>query len=214
VGLGVTLTIPSREEEGKMSTGYTAELMEKGMGFKPFVMRCARNFGALAMMRDDPMDSPIPERFEPSDYHVKVLAESKEKHGHLSGMTENEKIAFGESEKETAIKNRKEYIKRKSEQNARLVEMHSQVLAWRIPTPDHAELKRFMLDQIDISMNDIGYDHKELTELEASSPMKFYVKAVSEAQWAINYHTEEMAKEIERADKRTEWVNQLRKSLG
>ena len=59
-----------------MPTGYTAELMEKGEPFNRFVMRCARAFGALIDLRDAQMDAPIPEKFEPSDYHVKALAKA------------------------------------------------------------------------------------------------------------------------------------------
>lgn len=43
-----------------MPTGYTADLMEKGMEFKPFVLQCARAFGALITMRDDSLDAPSP----------------------------------------------------------------------------------------------------------------------------------------------------------
>ena len=56
-----------------MPTGYTAKLMEQGQTFPEFIMSCARAFGALIMMRDDPANAPIPEKFEPSDYHVRAL---------------------------------------------------------------------------------------------------------------------------------------------
>jgi hypothetical protein len=36
-----------------MPTGYTEKLMEKGQTFQQFALLCARNFGALVMMRDD-----------------------------------------------------------------------------------------------------------------------------------------------------------------
>ena len=62
-----------------MPTGYTATLMEKGQTFQEFIMGCARAFGALIEMRDSPNDAPIPDKFEPSDYHAKRLIESREK---------------------------------------------------------------------------------------------------------------------------------------
>jgi len=86
-----------------MPTGYTAKLMESGQTFQDFVMQCARAFGACVMMRDDPMDAPIPERFEPSDYNVKRLAEAKAELVKLQAMTNDEKIAFGESKKAESI---------------------------------------------------------------------------------------------------------------
>ena len=62
-----------------MPTGYTMILTEeKEIDFKEFALRCARNFGALIMMRDEPMDKEIPEEFPVSDYHSKKLNECME----------------------------------------------------------------------------------------------------------------------------------------
>lgn len=196
-----------------MPTGYTAELMDKGMYFKTFVLQCARAFGALIMMRDDPMNTPIPEKFEPSDYNLKALAEAKEKHKALAEMTNDEKIAFGEAEREATINRHKEWLSRDEVQNKRLLEMELQVQAWRPPTADHEGLKKFMLEQIEISLNDLSYISKEITKAQERSPMAFYVDAVSGAERNIEYHTKENTKEIERSESRTKWVNQLRASL-
>jgi hypothetical protein len=47
-----------------MPTGYTAPIAD-GMTFEQFALGCARAFGALVTMRDEPSDAPIPERLEP-----------------------------------------------------------------------------------------------------------------------------------------------------
>ena len=196
-----------------MPTGYTAELMEKGMGFKPFVLQCARAFGALIEMRDDRMDAPIPDKFEPNDYYSKALAAATQKHTRLQGMSDDEKIAFGGQEKEKSVIGHQESLARATSENERLSEMARQVKAWKPPTPDHNGLKEFMLDQIKISMNDLSYSHQYLKEAEERSPMSYYVTAVSRAAWNINYHTKEHQKELKRTEDRTEWVKQLRMSL-
>ncbi len=49
-----------------MPTGYT-HLIEEGCNLEEFVWACARAFGACVMMRDDSVDKPVPEKFEPSD---------------------------------------------------------------------------------------------------------------------------------------------------
>lgn len=52
-----------------MPTGYTSPLYEgKEISFEQFALRCARNFGALVMMREEPLDTPIPEKFNPCEY--------------------------------------------------------------------------------------------------------------------------------------------------
>ena len=196
-----------------MPTGYTAELMEKGMEFKPFVLQCARQFGALITMRDDPNDTPIPDEFIPSDYHIKELENAKKEHARLQAMTKEEKIAFGEQEKTEEIKQQFEYLKKEKAANERLTKMKSQVLSWHPPTHDHDELKKFMLNQIEISMNDLSYNHRSLQEAKEKPPIAYYVAAVSSAQWSITYHTDENRKEIERVKSRTDWVKQLKASL-
>ena len=56
-----------------MPTGYTAYVQE-GATFEEFVWRCARNFGALVTMRDEPTDVPVPDAFTPSKYHLEQIA--------------------------------------------------------------------------------------------------------------------------------------------
>ncbi len=196
-----------------MPTGYTAELMEKGMEFKPFVLQCARAFGALIEMRDDPMDAPIPEKFEPDDYYTKGLAEATQEQTRLQDMTDDEKIAFGVQTREENIASHQKSLANATTENERLSEMARQVKAWKPPTSEHNGLKEFMLDQIKISMHDLSYSHQYLKEAEEKSPISYYASAVSSEAWLIDYHTKENLKECKRAKDKTEWVKQLRMSL-
>lgn len=189
-----------------MPTGYTATLMEKGQTFQEFIMGCARAFGALIEMRDSPNDAPIPDKFEPSDYHVKRLIESREKLENLKSMTDAEKESFGQTEKAEDIQRIEKWLEKDIAQNNRLEDMADQVQAWNPPTPDHRGLKDFMLQQISISKNGVDYIQSSLVEATAKPATAYYVAAVSEAARSIKYHTEENAKEIERVNGRSEWV--------
>lgn len=196
-----------------MPTGYTATLMEKGQTFKEFIMGCARAFGALIEMRDSPNDAPIPDKFEPSDYHAKRLIESREKLAKLKAMTDAEKEAFGQSEKAADIKRIEKWLEKDIAQNKRLEDMAAQVQVWNPPTPDHQGLKDFMLQQISISKNRVDYIQTSLAEATAKPATAYYVAAVSEAARGIKYHTEENDKETECVNGRSEWVQQLRASI-
>lgn len=56
-----------------MPTGYTAAVEDGTITeFDDFAWQCARAFGALIMMRDDPMSAPIPQKFEPTAEHVEM----------------------------------------------------------------------------------------------------------------------------------------------
>ena len=56
-----------------MPTGYTAPIYEgeKDFDFNKFVMRCARNFGAMMEFRDEPLNSEVDfdKHFQPSEYN-------------------------------------------------------------------------------------------------------------------------------------------------
>lgn len=60
-----------------MPTGYTAAIAD-GIDFKTYALSCARAFGALVEMRDEPANAPIPEEFKPSSYYVTSLASARE----------------------------------------------------------------------------------------------------------------------------------------
>jgi hypothetical protein len=187
--------------------------MESGQTFQDFVMRCARAFGACVMMRDCPMDAPIPERFEPSDYNVKRLAEAKAELARLQAMTNDERIAFGESKKSESLASSEQWLAKEIEQNKRLEEMEASVKKWTPPSAGHTGLKSFMLDQIRISKKSTDYIEKTIAEKWEKSPMGFYAAAVAGAKRDIEYKTKGHAEEVERANSRTKWVRQLRESI-
>ncbi len=196
-----------------MPTGYTAKLMEEGQSFQEFVLTCARAFGSLVMMCDDPMDAQIPERFEPTDYNTKKIDESTELLNRLKNMPNREKISFGESEKERKIKRLEKWLEKNRKENSRLIEMEKFVLAWVPPTFAHGGLKEFMLGQIKLSKNDEDYILNKITKSKKMAPMECYISILSDATRDINYHIEENKKEIERVNARNEWLRQLRLSI-
>ena len=196
-----------------MPTGYTAALMEKGQTFQEFIMGCARAFGALVEMRDSPFDAPIPDKFEPSDYHTIQLTKAREKLATLKAMSFEDRESFGQAEKKADVEHIRQWFEKDTMQNKRLDDMIAQVQAWNPPTNDHQELKDFMLQQLGVSKNDVQYIKTSLDEATNKPAMAYYVAAVSNAAGSIKYHTEEYAKEVERTNKRTEWVQQLRESI-
>lgn len=196
-----------------MPTGYTAKLMEKGQTFPEFVLLCARAFGATILMRDDPMDKPIPEAFKPSDYNEKALRAAKAELDRLDSMGGNERIAFGEAQRKADIQQNRDWLTRERNENERLTAMRVQVQAWEPPSPEHVSLKNFMLEQIDMSVNSTDYIEKAIVEAEAKSPAAYYAAAVAKAARDVEYHIEEQAKEVERTESRNRWIRQLRDSL-
>lgn len=190
-----------------MPTEYTAPIKD-GITFEAFALSCARAFGALVTMRDEPFDAPIPEEFPPSDYHAGELAKLRKELTELSDAEVDER-ARREHEAEVAC------IKQRDSEDkalrARYEAMLQQVRAWTPPTPEHEGLKRFMVEQITQS---IHYDCDIPRELPApKTGAEWYSARIAEIARLMAYHKKEQREEQDRAAERTRWVRDLRASL-
>lgn len=195
-----------------MPTGYTSKIYEGvSQTFGEFALACARNFGALVEMRDEPMDAPIPFEFQPSPYHSEALRKAQEHLGRLVVMSTNEAAELATKEFTEAEKSWKESRAKQVELRARYNAMLTQVTAWQPPTEEHKGLKEFMTDQL-----------LECLRSDCAT-MRAYPTQRSGAEWLkeqrdratkdIDYHTKQLAEERKRAQERTAWVRALRASL-
>lgn len=198
-----------------MPTGYTADLYEgKDQTFTEFALECSRAFGALILMRDDPAGAEIPDRFEPSKYHVEQLADAKQRLIDLHAMTPEQMADAYLVERTEILAARAKDVRRRREIRQRYEAMLADVDAWEAPTADHVKLKEFMQEQLRSAIDfdcDTRHPWPEMPEGDAAS---WWDKKLDKARWDIDYHTAEQAKEIERADERTAWVQALKASLG
>lgn len=193
-----------------MPTGYTADI-SKGITFQQYALHCARAFGALILMRDDPSDASIPERFEPSKYHTEALAVASDRLTQLRIMSPADAESAAQASHATACAyyetRRVERLELRSKYDAML----AQVVAWQAPTPGHTEYKSFMEKQIRES---IEWDCGEYGEVPiCQSGGEWLAAAIMQAEQDIDYHTKEDAKERERTEGRNGWIKALRDSL-
>ncbi len=198
-----------------MPTGYTAKIAD-GITFKQYALLCARAFGACIELRDNPMDEPIPDEFNPSDYHSKAIADAEKRLAVVTAMSiaECNMAALNEYEE------RKRSIVNYMAEHATLKEKYDAMLtavnAWQQPSSEHEGLKTFMREQIEQSTKydcSTDYYEKELQELKPLSGDAWKSEEIAKCHKNLAYHTKENQKEIARAKSRTEWVNQLRDSL-
>lgn len=176
-------------------------------------MACARAFGACVMLRDEPLSTPIPEKFEPSDYNVKALARAKDELRVLEAMDEDAKIAFGQAVIASSIDNAKQAMAKDAAENAKFEEIEKDVLVWVPPSEDHIPLKAFMLNQIAISKHTHEYHQEAIASLNKKSPLTAWQESYKASVRSVDYHVLEQRKENDRAKIRTKWVQQLRDSL-
>ena len=194
-----------------MPTGYTCHVVDgKITEFPEFAMTCARAFGALIMMRDDPIGAPIPETVEPqTNYYEDRLSADKKRLGEVQAMTNADCDTAALEAHREALASRSKYLANMELEASRLNSMLAKVRAWHPPTPDHTEMKKFMIQQLTISLPG---DYAPSVPALLDGPT-WRQQEIDRLADAIVYSQKEVAKEIERARGRTEWVKALRESL-
>ncbi len=195
-----------------MPTGYTADVVDgKITELEPFVLQLARGMGALITMRDEPWDAAIPERFEPSDYHAKRLEESKAARDEIRAMSEADCVASALAEAEKYDADVAKWRADRELQRERYDAMIAKVEVWQ-GAPEG--LKEFGLQQLHQGRD---FDCPALDEYYRPRPStdgsEWRSAKLEKLERDILYHAAEHAKEVERAEARTAWVAQLRKSL-
>ncbi len=194
-----------------MPTGYTSDIA-KGIDFKNFALNCAKAFGARTPIRDSE-NSEIPSLFEPSDHHKKKILRIEQGLTALDLMDDKQIKESNHRDWQIAntqrLNRRYDAVKLRNDYESML----RQVDDWKPPSSDHTRLKNFMRSQI---LNSIMFDcdenlhsipiHKDPDEV-------WLVMLKSSLKKDLIYHKREHAQEVERANKRTKWVNDLRSSL-
>lgn len=191
-----------------MPTGYTDSIKD-GISFEQFAWNCARAFGALIMMRDEPAGAPIPE-FEPSDYSAGELKKAQARLADLKAMTPQQAELRCLAEYDAQCKQVAEWNKSKAELRRKYETMLEKVRAWNPPTPDHAGLKEFMEEQI---VSSIKFDCSEFPAPELVRGKFWLEHRIQKAQDDIAYHAKSYAEEVERTNGRNKWVRDLNASI-
>lgn len=195
-----------------MPTGYTSRLCDGPQTFEDFAMGCARAFGALVEMRDEDTNAPIPDEFTPSAYHENAVAFAKLELARFKALAVCNAERDAIKEYDAAIT---AWTKRREENRAirdRLGAMRRDVREWVPPTPDHAGMKKFMLEQLDTTAEFDGRDWPD-SKPQLVSGADYRLAGIEKALKDIAYHTVEYQKEVERCRERSAWVRALRESL-
>jgi hypothetical protein len=149
-----------------MPTGYTCDIKD-GISFEKFALICARAFGACISMREDSLDTPIPEELTPSDYHEKQIKKAELELEELKAMSMEDAQEKAKKEWQSEWDNHRRII----DENAKLRRLYEDMLmnvyCWTPPTTEHNGLKKFMEEQI---LSSIDFDCYEPTR-PMDSPM-------------------------------------------
>lgn len=195
-----------------MPSGYTADVAEgKVTSLKEFALTCARAFGALIEMRDEPHDAPIPKQFEVDTSHYdEVINDAQVDLDRLLNSTPEELetlcLARNERVKEYSL----ERLRKNEDTRANYLSMIAKVEAWE-DAPEN--MKEFMLQQLNDSLK---YDVSD-------DPLKYCDTVMNVEEWVeseteslrrqIENYTEYREEEIARVKDRNEWLAKFHKSI-
>jgi hypothetical protein len=194
-----------------MPTGYTCIIDDhEDVTFEQYLWRCARAFGALVMMRDDPTDAPIPERFEASGYHVKELANARAKLAELEILSIEQAETMAAADHEAAVSWWRQRASKEGAIDERYAAIRERVMAWEPPSPDHEELKKFMLEQLRTGR---PYSSARDPKPEKKTAREWLDAQIKDARWSVDYHEKNLRAEHARTEERNRWLAELRESV-
>jgi hypothetical protein len=194
-----------------MPTGYTNLVAENDdVTFAEFTWHCARAFGALIMMRDEPMDAPIPDEFTDDGFYDKLVAEGRAKLAELQSCSPEAAEALAKADYASAMSAHEREVERVAKTRARYERMLADVSGWEA-AERFGELKRFMIDQLKQS---IQFDCYTPTPPEKRSPAEWLAESIREVKRTLRHAEESAAKSAGVTSDRNGWLAALRASVG
>lgn len=194
-----------------MPTGYTSKLYNlEEVSFQDFVSDCASAF--MIEAREGNWKG-LPESIstESIDYYSNRVIEA------IKALEEIDNASYEEMSQrnEEAFAKDMEYWESATKRTASIMLAYSnmleQVMAWEPPTPTHQGLKDFMIRQLRES---IDFDNYAPPMPKQRSTEQFIADTRQKAKNTVEYNIEQLERATESHIKRTEWLNELRKSLG
>lgn len=195
-----------------MPTGYTSEIYEgKEVSLKDYILRCARAFGATAVMRDEPLSKEIPV-FQPNDYHLKQKTFAQQELIKYQNMSLEDAQKLINQEYDEKVRATDESLNKNNKLKQRYERLLIKVKAWEPPTVEHKELKEFAIRQLkesiyyDCSTECLNYPTKQ-------DPKEWLNRKIETYQKDIEYHQKSWNREVERTNQRNEWIKKLKESI-
>lgn len=194
-----------------MPTGFTYKIADgTDTSVRHYILQCARGMGALATMRDDPVDAPIPTELTPDTaYDDERIAVIEADLARLRGMT-------SEAARDAAAK---EFADRHQAWQQRRIEDKDQYERYTLMIARVAQLTglpdglhEFMISQLIESRGfDCSYPNAAKYDPEPvpCSGEVWLARQLADAERRLIYYTRQRQEELDRTAKRNAWLAQL-----
>ena len=191
-----------------MPTGYTSDIYYgKKVTLQDFIWVCARAFGACVTMRDAPRGAKIPKTFQVSTHHLKALKRAEQEFKRAQSLTASEAARLADREYTRECKRYDDRVKDIAALRRRYEDMLAQVRAWVPPTSEHTEFKKFMLDQVQGSLE---FDVHVFDAPVLKTGPQYKDSRIAQAARDIAYHSASYDSEVARVTERNAWIQALR----
>lgn len=203
-----------------MPTGYTAGIIDGDIKtFEEYAKQCMRAFGATIHMRDESMNSEYEPRI-PSSYYTDRIVELQKELDDLKNtsdekLLENIKSKYAEQKEYLAKK-----VLEKEKTRTLLYKFLNTAINYNPPTEEHVGIKRFMIEQLEMTISsdcDTEYELTELKELKSLTNNIDVAQTREELTSSINesleYYQKEFNKELKRCTDSNLWVEHFLQSL-
>lgn len=202
-----------------MPTGYTSYIKDgKITSGKEFLKLCTRAFGIAVDLKDESLDVPTPNHFEPHPYYEKAYKDSLVSREKAYSMT-LEEVKEDIISKYNDNKGRVEKILEEyKDEDKKYLKVREEIEKWVPPTPEHENLKKFCLEQIDMSLNTSLYEwcEKDINkELDTSDDtIKKYIDILRDnADEKLKRAYKNWQEELRRVEEKNLWIKQFLDSL-
>ena len=196
-----------------MATAYAADVRSgKITEFKDYAMQCARAFGALVTMRDEPSDAEIPSEFKVADWYQTDVDKANYELESFLHSDDDMLLAKKQEQFEKAMQNNLNRIQEKRQQRKRYEDMLDKAKQYIPPSADHKEFAKFMISQIEESIEFYCSEHY-CNPPKAESLEQYKDRMLKLLTANLEYSQKSLKEETDRVNSRNQWVSQLRESL-
>ena len=203
-----------------MPTGYTVGIEDGRITTgKDFLRLCTRAFGVAIDLKDEPLSVPTPIKVKPDTYFKDRLEEEK------ANLEKYKRMSFDEAKAEMlrSCADRVDMYRRMAEgsieRNKKYAKVRAEVKAWIPPTEKHLNLKKFALEQIDMSMTKQKYIDEWLQKANEKiddsdeAVENFIVEQIEYCCKSIKRAEENWNSELKRVADRNSWMEEFLGSL-
>jgi hypothetical protein len=194
-----------------MPSGITAPIAEgKDITAAEFLIRCAKQFGGLMHMQDEPLSAPIVPREANLDHYDKSIARLEKDLAKYQAMSLEEAEAAVEEDYQEDLARHNQITADKNATRARYEAVLAKVRTWVPPTPEHDNLKEFAVKQL---VESIDWDCKVYEGPTKLSAQEYLTGRIEGLQGSLNFYKKQRADEIKRVEEANKWVTTLVESV-